>query len=53
MRGGGDEWTGLRVYMTPDQSAYSPVPTTMRVRWDGVAITAEGAERGWVDVGGK
>ncbi|KAI8966389.1 linoleate diol synthase precursor [Daldinia sp. FL1419] len=50
VEGGGDEWTGLRVYMTPDQSAYSPVPTTMRVRWDGKVTTAEG---GWVDVGGK
>ncbi|KAI0112924.1 linoleate diol synthase precursor [Daldinia grandis] len=53
VRGGGDEWTGLRVYMTPDQSTYSPVPTTMRVRWDGTSTTAEGAERGWVDVRGK
>ncbi|KAI1768174.1 linoleate diol synthase precursor [Hypoxylon sp. FL1150] len=35
VRGGGEEWTGLRVYLTADQSAYSPVPTTMRVRWDG------------------
>lgn len=27
-------WTGLRMYMTADQSSYSPIPTTMRVRWD-------------------
>ncbi|KAI1378948.1 linoleate diol synthase precursor [Hypoxylon crocopeplum] len=65
VRGGGDEWTGLRVYLSPDQSAYSPVPTTMRVRWDGpltadagVDATRDGngsarGEAGWVDVGGK
>ncbi|KAI1803769.1 linoleate diol synthase precursor [Daldinia bambusicola] len=35
VEGGGEEWTGLRVYLTPDMSAYSPVPTSMRVRWDG------------------
>ncbi|KAI0172456.1 linoleate diol synthase precursor [Hypoxylon sp. FL1284] len=55
--GGGDEWTGLRVYMTPDQSSYSPVPTTMRVRWTGPPPkeAGEGAgarDAGWVDVGG-
>ncbi|KAI1453979.1 linoleate diol synthase precursor [Annulohypoxylon moriforme] len=33
--GDGDEWTGLRMYMTPDQSAFTLVPTTMRVRWGG------------------
>ncbi|KAI1417225.1 linoleate diol synthase precursor [Hypoxylon sp. FL1857] len=52
VEGGGDEWTGLRVYMTADQSAYSPVPTTMRVRWSGSATAAEGngmGEGGWVD----
>lgn len=27
-------WTGLRVYMTPDQSGMWPVPSTMRIRWD-------------------
>lgn len=27
-------WTGLRMYMTADQSSYWPIPTTMRVRWD-------------------
>ncbi|KAI0138209.1 linoleate diol synthase precursor [Hypoxylon sp. NC0597] len=57
VEGGGDEWTGLRVYMTADQSAYSPVPTTMRVRWNGPPSAAEGSgnvgEGGWVDVGGK
>ncbi|KAI0838022.1 linoleate diol synthase precursor [Hypoxylon sp. FL0890] len=55
--GGGDEWTGLRVYMTADQSAYSPVPTTMRVRWsDSVAAATEEGARGEEasdDVGGK
>ncbi|KAI1497119.1 linoleate diol synthase precursor [Biscogniauxia marginata] len=30
---GGEDWTGLRVYMTADQSSYSAIPTTMRVRW--------------------
>ncbi|OTB12803.1 hypothetical protein K445DRAFT_369110 [Daldinia sp. EC12] len=50
VRGGGDEWTGLRVYMTPDQSEYSPVPTTMRVRWDG---PPDVVENGWVHVNGK
>ncbi|KAL7621351.1 hypothetical protein AAE478_008672 [Parahypoxylon ruwenzoriense] len=30
-----EEWTGLRVYLAPDQSAYAPVPTSMRIRWDG------------------
>ncbi|OTB07391.1 hypothetical protein M426DRAFT_71767 [Hypoxylon sp. CI-4A] len=48
--GGGDEWTGLRAYMSPDQSAFSPVPTTMRVRWDGAGAGA--GEGGWVDVNG-
>jgi hypothetical protein len=27
-------WTGLRVYMTPDEKSYWPMPTTMRVRYD-------------------
>jgi len=27
-------WTGLRVYMTADQSGMWPVPSTMKVRWD-------------------
>ncbi|KAK2067103.1 hypothetical protein P8C59_000866 [Phyllachora maydis] len=27
-------WSGSRMYMLPDQSAYSPIPTTMWVRWD-------------------
>jgi linoleate 8R-lipoxygenase/9,12-octadecadienoate 8-hydroperoxide 8R-isomerase/linoleate 8R-lipoxygenase/9,12-octadecadienoate 8-hydroperoxide 8S-isomerase len=27
-------WTGLRMYMTGDQSRYFPVPTTMRVMFD-------------------
>ncbi|KAI0601288.1 linoleate diol synthase precursor [Biscogniauxia sp. FL1348] len=30
----GGEWTGLRAFMTADQSSYSAIPTTMRVRWD-------------------
>ncbi|KAI1403187.1 linoleate diol synthase precursor [Hypoxylon fuscum] len=47
VRGGGDEWTGLRVYMAPDQSSYSPVPTTMRVRNGSI-----GGDAGWVQVGG-
>ncbi|KAI0124861.1 linoleate diol synthase precursor [Xylariales sp. AK1849] len=54
VRGGGEEWTGRRVYLTPDQSAYSPVPTTMRVRWDGHEESgAEGSgfeEADWFDV---
>ncbi|KAI1101502.1 linoleate diol synthase precursor [Jackrogersella minutella] len=60
VEGGGDEWTGLRVYMTADQSAYSPVPTTMRVRWSDLGAAAAaaagrraGREAGWVHVGGK
>ncbi|KAI1495045.1 linoleate diol synthase precursor [Biscogniauxia mediterranea] len=31
---GGGERTGLRAFMTADQSSYSAIPTTMRVRWD-------------------
>ncbi|KAF8856230.1 linoleate diol synthase [Acephala macrosclerotiorum] len=37
---GGDEGQdengleGLKVYMTADQSSFSPLPSTMRVRWD-------------------
>ncbi|ROW01988.1 hypothetical protein VMCG_05543 [Cytospora schulzeri] len=27
-------WTGLRTYMTADQSAFWPVPSTLRVLWD-------------------
>ena len=27
-------WSGLRAYMTPDQSSYWPIPTTMRVRFE-------------------
>lgn len=27
-------WTGLRAYMTADQSGTWPVPSTMKVRWD-------------------
>ncbi|KAI6089298.1 linoleate diol synthase precursor [Hypoxylon rubiginosum] len=61
VRGGGDEWTGLRVYLTADQSAYSPVPTTMRVRWDGpvpgsgpkdggVSGSGSAGDAGWVEV---
>ncbi len=30
---GASEWSGIRTYMAPDQSAYSSVPTTMRIRW--------------------
>ncbi|KAI0894095.1 linoleate diol synthase precursor [Annulohypoxylon nitens] len=33
--GGGEEWTGLRRYMTTDQSAFTVVPSSMRVRWGG------------------
>ncbi|KAI1141068.1 linoleate diol synthase precursor [Hypoxylon sp. FL0543] len=40
VQGGGEEWTGLKVYMTADQSAYSPVPTTMRVRWSAPTAAA-------------
>ncbi|KAK3374288.1 linoleate diol synthase precursor [Lasiosphaeria ovina] len=29
------EWSGLRAYMTADERAYSPLPTTMRVRYQG------------------
>ncbi|KAK3985352.1 heme peroxidase [Cladorrhinum sp. PSN332] len=28
-----DAWSGLRVYMTPDQKGYWPIPSTMRVRY--------------------
>ncbi|KAK4446230.1 heme peroxidase [Podospora aff. communis PSN243] len=32
----GDQcWTGLKVYMTPDEKSYWPMPTTMRVRYEG------------------
>ena len=27
-------WTGLRTYMTADQSGYWPLPSTLKVRWD-------------------
>lgn len=27
-------WTGLRQYMTTDQSSYWPIPSTMKVWWD-------------------
>ena len=27
-------WSGLRVYMTPDQKSYWIMPTTMKVRYD-------------------
>ncbi|KAG8160824.1 hypothetical protein KVR01_009088 [Diaporthe batatas] len=30
----GSGWTGLRTYMTPDQSSFWPLPSTMRVHWD-------------------
>lgn len=33
-REGNREWSGLRAYMTPDQKAFSPVPMTMRVRYE-------------------
>lgn len=29
-----EELAGLKVYMTADQSSLSPLPSTMRVRWD-------------------
>jgi len=33
--GAGEQaWSGLRAYMTPDQSSYWPIPTTMRVRFE-------------------
>lgn len=48
VEGGGDEWTGLRVYMLADQSGYWPVPTTMRVRWD---AHDKAKEAEWVDLG--
>ncbi|KAK3377487.1 linoleate diol synthase precursor [Podospora didyma] len=28
------EWSGLRAYMTADQRAYWPIPTTLRVRYE-------------------
>ena len=28
------EWSGLRAYMTADQSSYWPMPTTLKVRYD-------------------
>ncbi|KAI5926939.1 linoleate diol synthase precursor [Camillea tinctor] len=31
---GGNELTGRRAFMTADQSSYSAIPTSMRVRWD-------------------
>ncbi|KAI3396982.1 hypothetical protein diail_11382 [Diaporthe ilicicola] len=27
-------WTGLRTYMTPDQSSFSPLPSTLKIQWD-------------------
>ncbi|KAI1853021.1 hypothetical protein JX265_012777 [Neoarthrinium moseri] len=57
VEGGGEEWSGLRVYLAPDQSRFSPVPTGMRVRWSGVAGSNVGLgskgqvhEAGWVDL---
>jgi Cytochrome P450 len=29
-----EDWTGLRIYMTPDQSGIWPVPSTMKIRWE-------------------
>ncbi len=29
----GSEWSGTRTYMTVDQSAYTSIPSTMRIRW--------------------
>lgn len=34
-RAGDKDWTGLKVYMTPDEKSYWPMPTTMRVRYEG------------------
>ncbi|KAI1392148.1 linoleate diol synthase precursor [Hypoxylon trugodes] len=51
VKGGGEEWTGLRAYMTPDQSAFAPVPTTMRVRWDKEIKGRR--DGGWVKIGNK
>jgi hypothetical protein len=34
MKDGEDELAGLKVYMSADQSSFSPLPSTMRVRWD-------------------
>ncbi|KAH7303488.1 linoleate diol synthase [Stachybotrys elegans] len=50
VEGGGEEWTGLRVFLSPDQSGYWPVPTTMKVTW--LAEEARGkSEEAWVKVG--
>ncbi|RYP28496.1 hypothetical protein DL767_007175 [Monosporascus sp. MG133] len=43
VEGDGAEWTGLRVYLTSDQGAHSPAPTTMRARWRS-APAAEGSK---------
>ncbi|KAM0810129.1 hypothetical protein AB5N19_10477 [Seiridium cardinale] len=56
VEGGGDEWTGLRVYLTPDQSRFSPVPTGMRIRWctlssrGGTDLPKGSFEAEWVDI---
>ncbi|KAK9778646.1 hypothetical protein SCAR479_04668 [Seiridium cardinale] len=56
VEGGGDEWTGLRVYLTPDQSRFSPVPTGMRIRWGtlssrgGTDLSKGSFEAEWVDI---
>ncbi|KAK6088565.1 fatty acid oxygenase [Seiridium cupressi] len=57
VEGGGDEWTGLRVYLAPDQSRFSPVPTGMRIRWGTLSARGErdlpkgSFEAEWVDIG--
>ncbi|KAI0007940.1 linoleate diol synthase precursor [Xylariaceae sp. FL0662B] len=52
VEGGGDEWSGLRVYLSADQSSYSPVPTTMRVRWNATTSQGSTEEADWLKVGG-
>ncbi|KAH6659111.1 linoleate diol synthase [Truncatella angustata] len=56
VEGGGEEWTGLRVYMTPDQTRFSPVPTGLRVRWMINAPSNQKrdiADTDWVSVKGQ
>ncbi|KAI9166397.1 fatty acid oxygenase [Paramyrothecium foliicola] len=52
VEGGGDEWTGLRVYLSAGQSSYWPVPTTVRVRWKAnQGAIKNNEEDGWVELG--
>jgi linoleate 8R-lipoxygenase / 9,12-octadecadienoate 8-hydroperoxide 8R-isomerase len=51
VEGGGEEWTGLRAYLSADHSGYWPVPTTMKVTWLAGDHISKASEETWVDIG--